>query len=98
MPEAVMPAWATAGSQTRNPVTTAAIAKRMSLRIALLLSRLFLLGHKEFGAAYVVVRCSRSVGVLGRIGQSEEVTAPSESLGARSSQVQSGLPMQRALR
>jgi hypothetical protein len=37
MAVAVMPACAATGSQTRNPVTTAAIAKRISLRMALLL-------------------------------------------------------------
>jgi hypothetical protein len=38
-PVNVRPAWATAGSQTNTPVTTAATATRMSLRMALLLSR-----------------------------------------------------------
>jgi hypothetical protein len=37
----VMPAWAAAGSQTNTAVTAAATARRMSIRMALLLSRRF---------------------------------------------------------
>jgi DNA polymerase IV len=51
------------------------------MRMTLLLSRFFLLVHGEFAAAPDSVRFSRSLEVLGRIGQSDEVTASLESLG-----------------
>ena len=49
---AVRPAWATAGSHSNTPVTAAATAKRMSLRMALLLSDIPYV-HTEFGAEAV---------------------------------------------
>jgi hypothetical protein len=66
--QSTMPAWAATGStQTKNPVTTAVIAKRMSLRIALLLSRLFLLGHREFGAALALVGAAALPTICGQL-------------------------------